>query len=72
MITVLIIVGVLALVAVAAFVWWARSERGGLTMVDLDRQWTEMQIEQLGREARARMRAAADEARAQQQRDRLS
>ncbi|MFV0632735.1 hypothetical protein [Demequina sp.] len=72
MITALIVVGVLALVAVAALVWWARSERGGLTMVDLDRQWTEMQIEQLGREARARMRAAVDEARAEQQRDRLS
>lgn len=70
MISALIIAGVLAAIGVAVFLWWPHSARAARWDLEIDRQWAEMQIEQLGREARARMRAAADEVRSQQRSDR--
>lgn len=70
MITALIIAGVLAVIGVAVFLWWSHSAQAARWDLEIDRQWAEMQIEQLGREARARMRAAADEVRNQQRSDR--
>lgn len=70
MITALIIAGVLAVIGAAVFLWWSHSARAAHWNLEIDRQWAEMQIEQLGREARARMRAAAVEVRNQQRSDR--
>lgn len=69
----LIIVVLAALVIVAGLalvLWWQYSDRAARWDIDIDRQWAEMQIEQLGREARAQMYRAVDEARSEQRPDR--
>lgn len=70
MITVLAILGPLVLIAIGVFLWWSHSGQAARSDLEVDRQWAEMQIEQLGREARSRMRAAVDEVRNQQRSDR--
>lgn len=60
----LALVGVLILTA--AFLLWPNSDRYERDQIDLDRQWTEMQLEQLAREARARMYRAVDDFRRDQ------
>ena len=47
-------------------VWLERPQQPTFRDIDLDRQWTEMQLEQLARESRARMYRAADDARREQ------
>lgn len=70
MITALTFAGVLAGIGLAVFVGWSHSAQAARWDLEIDRQWAEMQIEQLGREARARMRQAADEVRNEQRSDR--
>ena len=69
MITALIIAGVLAVSGLAVFLWWSHSAQAARWDLEIDRQWAEMRIEQLGREARAQMRQAVDEVRSQQRSD---
>lgn len=47
-------------------VWLARPQHPTTRDIDLDRQWTEIQLERLARKSRAHICRAADEARCEQ------
>lgn len=55
---------VMVLIALAA--WLDEPPRPDKRDLEVDRQWAEMQLEQLARDARARMYRATDEARREQ------
>jgi hypothetical protein len=66
MTTALVVAALLVLLIGCLVVWWARSERVARWNVNVDQQWAEMQLEYLGREARAQMRRVVEEARREQ------
>lgn len=60
----------LALIGIVVAMW-PTSNQVARWEIDLEREWSEMQIRRLARDARARMYRAVDEARDHQRPDRL-
>lgn len=62
----LIALAILLIAAIALAAWLDEPTSPTKRDIDVDRQWAEMQLEQLARESRARMYRAADDARREQ------
>lgn len=68
MTVVVVAFGLLALAAVVFLAWLIWPVGSVKTDIDGTREWAEMQLEHMSRDARARMRQAADDARKQERR----